>query len=209
LNFPAIFSAESRNRRWEVHILAGNPRAEGGRRVLFYSGHDPMLLAISILAALYRRRDTGQGASASRSPCRTPDDRPDPRTLIKRSQPASRRARTFEHVHVYPGGQAIVGNVTHTGRGAPDKNEGQAHATEDKRAIAFAPGTEMRSPDEKREPCQSPAVSGKRRCRMHEGAHGSGAPKGERNGNYRHGFYTAAAIAERRAVTALIRKLAG
>jgi len=48
-----------------VHILAGNPRAEGGRRVLFYSGHDPMLLAISILAALYRRRDTGQGASAS------------------------------------------------------------------------------------------------------------------------------------------------
>jgi hypothetical protein len=52
-----------------VHILAGNPRAEGGRRVLFYSGHDPMLLAISILAALYRRRDTGQGASASRSPC--------------------------------------------------------------------------------------------------------------------------------------------
>ncbi len=44
---------------------------------------------------------------------------------------------------------------------------------------------------------------------MHEGAHGSGAPKGERNGNYRHGFYTAEAIAERRAVTALIRKLAG
>ena len=67
----------------------------------------------------------------------------------------------------------------------------------------------MRSPDEKREPCQSPAVSGKRRCRMHEGAHGSGAPKGERNGNYRYGFYTAEAIAERRAVTALIRKLAG
>jgi hypothetical protein len=29
------------------------------------------------------------------------------------------------------------------------------------------------------------------RCRMHGGTHGSGAPKGERNGNYRHGFYTA------------------
>ncbi len=84
-----------------------------------------MLLAISILAALYRRRDTGQGASASRSPCRTPDDRPDPRTLIKRSQPASRRARTFEHVHVYPGGQAIVGNVTHTGRGHRIKMRGK------------------------------------------------------------------------------------
>ena len=28
-------------------------------------------------------------------------------------------------------------------------------------------------------------------CRAHGGAHGSGAPSGERNGNYRHGFYTA------------------
>jgi hypothetical protein len=44
---------------------------------------------------------------------------------------------------------------------------------------------------------------------MHGGAHGSGAPKGERNGNYRHGFYTGEAITERRAVRALIRKLAG
>ena len=35
-----------------------------------------------------------------------------------------------EHVHVYPGGQAIVGEVTHTGRGAEDKNEGQARATD-------------------------------------------------------------------------------
>jgi hypothetical protein len=41
------------------------------------------------------------------------------------------------------------------------------------------------------------------------GAHGSGAPKGARNGNYRHGFYTAETIAERRAVRALIRKLMG
>ena len=57
-------------------------------------------------------------------------------------------------------------------------------------------------------PCPSPAVKGKRRCRMHGGAHGSGAPKGERNGNYRHGFYTAKAIAERRALRALINNLA-
>ena len=57
-------------------------------------------------------------------------------------------------------------------------------------------------------PCQSPIVKGKRRCRMHVGAHGSGAPKGKRNGNYRHGFYTAKAIAERRALRALINKLA-
>jgi hypothetical protein len=44
---------------------------------------------------------------------------------------------------------------------------------------------------------------------MHGGAQGSGAPKGERNGHYRHGFYTAEAIAERQALRALIRELGG
>src|SRR3954466_13890100 len=38
-------------------------------------------------------------------------------------------------------------------------------------------------------PCRSPAVNGKRRCRMHGGAAGSGAPEGKRNGRYRHGLY--------------------
>jgi hypothetical protein len=41
---------------------------------------------------------------------------------------------------------------------------------------------------------------------MHGGAHGSGAPKGSRNGNYRHGRRTAEAIAERRELTAFIRE---
>jgi hypothetical protein len=49
----------------------------------------------------------------------------------------------------------------------------------------------------------------KRRCRIHGGAPGSGAPKGERNGNYRHGYYTAEAMAERRALMALIRNELG
>ena len=39
-------------------------------------------------------------------------------------------------------------------------------------------------------PCQSPAVREKRRCRMHGGAKGSGAPPGKRNGNYKHGQFT-------------------
>jgi hypothetical protein len=47
-------------------------------------------------------------------------------------------------------------------------------------------------------PCRSPAVSGKRRCRMHGGAPGSGGPKGARNGNYKHGRYTVEAIASGR-----------
>jgi hypothetical protein len=33
---------------------------------------------------------------------------------------------------------------------------------------------------------------------MHGGARGSGGPKGAHNGNYKHGLYTAGAIASRR-----------
>jgi uncharacterized protein YjcR len=46
-------------------------------------------------------------------------------------------------------------------------------------------------------PCRSPAVRGKRRCRMHGGARGSGAPKGNKNA-LKSGAYTKAAR-ERRA----------
>src|SRR5690349_17574607 len=38
--------------------------------------------------------------------------------------------------------------------------------------------------------CRSPIVNGNKRCRMHSGAPGSGAPKGERNGNWKHGGAT-------------------
>lgn len=38
-------------------------------------------------------------------------------------------------------------------------------------------------------PCKSVPVRGKCRCRMHGGAEGSGAPKGNRNA-YKHGYYT-------------------
>ena len=39
-------------------------------------------------------------------------------------------------------------------------------------------------------PCKSAPVIGRLRCRMHGGADGSGAPRGPRNGNYKHGRYT-------------------
>ena len=54
--------------------------------------------------------------------------------------------------------------------------------------------------------CQSPAVAGKTRCRMHGGAAGSGAPRGKRNGKYRHGGFTTEAIDERRRLASLIRE---
>ena len=53
-------------------------------------------------------------------------------------------------------------------------------------------------------PCQSPAVNGKRRCRMHGGAEGSGAPKGNRNA-LKHGLYTKEAIEERKKLRKFIR----
>lgn len=53
-------------------------------------------------------------------------------------------------------------------------------------------------------PCQSPAVSGRKRCRMHGGAKGSGAPKGNQNA-LKHGNYTADAQEFRRYVRNLLK----
>src|SRR4051794_6567498 len=52
-------------------------------------------------------------------------------------------------------------------------------------------------------PCRSPAMPNGR-CRMHGGA-SQGAPKGKRNGNYRHGRFTNDAIAGRRKLGAWLR----
>jgi uncharacterized protein YjcR len=54
-------------------------------------------------------------------------------------------------------------------------------------------------------PCRSPAVRGKKRCRMHGGAPGSGAPRGNQNA-YKHGLYTQDAIAQRRQIQDLLRQ---
>lgn len=56
--------------------------------------------------------------------------------------------------------------------------------------------------------CRLPAVRGKRVCRLHGGAAGSGAPSGKQNGNFRHGGSTKEAIALRRAASSLIKALA-
>lgn len=53
--------------------------------------------------------------------------------------------------------------------------------------------------------CRSPAVRGKRVCRMHGGR--AGAPKGKANGNYRHGGETREAVALRRAAMRLLKQL--
>jgi len=53
--------------------------------------------------------------------------------------------------------------------------------------------------------CRSPAVSGKKRCRMHGGAAGSGAPRNNQNA-ITHGLFTKQAIEERKQVQALLRE---
>jgi hypothetical protein len=52
-------------------------------------------------------------------------------------------------------------------------------------------------------PCRSPAVHGKKRCRIHGGAQGSGAPRANQNARKR-GLFTRNAIAERRQIRALL-----
>jgi hypothetical protein len=51
--------------------------------------------------------------------------------------------------------------------------------------------------------CRSPAVHGKKRCRMHGGAQGSGAPMSNQNAR-KHGLFTRDAIAERRRIRVLL-----
>jgi hypothetical protein len=52
-------------------------------------------------------------------------------------------------------------------------------------------------------PCRAPAVAGKTRCRMHGGAQGSGAPKGNQNAR-KHGAFTEEALRRRAAFRGLI-----
>ena len=53
-------------------------------------------------------------------------------------------------------------------------------------------------------PCRSPAVQGKKRCRMHGGAARSGAPPGNSDAE-KHGIYTRSALAQRRQLAELMR----
>ncbi len=54
-------------------------------------------------------------------------------------------------------------------------------------------------------PCLNPPEEGRRRCRLHGGAQGSGAPMGNKNAQ-KHGFYAAEAIARRRDARNLIKE---
>jgi hypothetical protein len=56
-------------------------------------------------------------------------------------------------------------------------------------------------------PCRQAAVKGRSRCRMHGGAKGSGGPRGNHNGNFRHGLYTHEAKTHRRVMRDNVREI--
>jgi hypothetical protein len=107
-----------------------------------------------------------------------------------------RQKITIEHVHVYAGGQAIVGNV------APGGSAKIVRFNPMQLPMHKAPrcGAKTRSA----KPCQSPAmVNG--RCRMHGGP-SPGAPKGNQNA-LKHGRYSTFSVLERRRFAALISEM--
>ncbi|MFO1099214.1 MAG: HGGxSTG domain-containing protein [Xanthobacteraceae bacterium] len=53
--------------------------------------------------------------------------------------------------------------------------------------------------------CRCPALRGRKRCRLHGGL-SPGAPRGQRNGNFKDGQWTVEAIAERRWLRSLVRE---
>jgi hypothetical protein len=55
-------------------------------------------------------------------------------------------------------------------------------------------------------PCRAPAVTGKKRCRMHGGTAGSGAPRGNQNA-LKHGRYTSESRESRALFAALRREM--
>ena len=116
--------------------------------------------------------------------------------LAKLHQP---REQTVRHVHVNEGGQAVIADQFHHHTGGQENGKPieQPHATGSAGECLALPG-----PDPRGTSCQSPAVRGQKRCRMH-GGKGSGAPDGNRNA-WKHGGRSA----ETRKVMAAVRKLA-
>jgi hypothetical protein len=52
--------------------------------------------------------------------------------------------------------------------------------------------------------CQCPAIRDRKRCRLH-GGYSTGAPKGQGNGNYKGGEFTAEAVEERQWLRSIVR----
>jgi hypothetical protein len=113
-----------------------------------------------------------------------------------------------EHVHVHNGGQAIVGAISHPGGGgSPLEIEVNPMQRETREPLSLRLVPRCCAKTRSGNPCQSPKVRGRARCRMHGGAKGSGALKGRDNGRYQHGMFTCDAIKRRWETRALILEM--
>ena len=94
------------------------------------------------------------------------------------------------------------------GGGVPQKMSGEPMNArrQNQQPVQFQTTPQCGARTKTGKPCRSPATK-KGRCRLHGGASGSGGPPGERNGQYRHGERTKAAIAEQRKFSALLKVL--
>jgi hypothetical protein len=103
-----------------------------------------------------------------------------------------------EHVTVQASGQAIVGHVETPGEGI-DRNR-----RNNPMQLSLHRASKCRARTRSGHPCQTSAMPNGR-CQMHGGM-SPGAPKGNKNA-FRHGRYTADAIARRRKISGLIRAM--
>ena len=119
---------------------------------------------------------------------------------LKRYRTGGQQKVTVEHVTVQAGGQTIVGVVEQGVGPRRIMRINPRHSSFAMHRSARCAATSKRSG----KPCQAPAVSGARVCRMH-GA-GGGAPAGNRNA-LRHGGFTREVIDSRRQVMAIVRAM--
>lgn len=144
----------------------------------------------------------------AREPCPRKQAIPHLCHAARSPQPSSRQRPAegdVEHVHDHPGGQAVVGMVAmrsgQPGVGTPAKSRNDP--MQSRLPMHLSPHCHART--RAGTPCQSPAMTNGRR-RMHRRQVAGGAAKGNRNA-FRHGRYTATAVAGRRQIAALIRTM--
>lgn len=99
--------------------------------------------------------------------------------------------------------KSTSGRGEENGDGRPMERRNYAPAREEPLSLKLAPRCQAQRMSGGS--CNSPAVKGKTVCRKHGGAKGSGGPKGEANGAYKHGGYTSEAIAMRQHASQLLR----
>ena len=103
--------------------------------------------------------------------------------------------------------QSLATSATEEGGGTEKMSSEAMNAIKrNQQPVQFQTARQCGARTKSGKPCRSPATK-KGRCRLHGGANGSGGPPGKRNGQYRHGERTKAAIAEQRRFGALLKML--